>query len=57
MATIKGTISLGGQEKRNDRKIQKRRSEEKVEGFSSASLFPTMKWEAVTKGGTIERGG
>ena len=40
---------LGGQEKRKDRK----RSEEKVFGFSSASLFPTRKQEAVTQGGTI----
>ena len=23
-------------------------------GFSSASLFPTRKWEAVTQGGTIK---
>ena len=42
--------------KRGDRKTQKSRNEEKVEGFSSASLFPTMKWEAVTQGETIEPG-
>ena len=35
------TISLRGQEKKKDRKIRKGRSEEKVVGFSSASLFPT----------------
>ena len=46
---------LGGQEKRKD-KTQKSRSEEKVVGFSSASLFPTRKWEAVTQGGTMELG-
>ena len=45
-------MSLGGQEKRKDRKIWKSRSEEKVVGFSSASLFPRRKWEAVTQGGT-----
>ena len=39
---------LRGQEKRKDRKTQKRRSEEKVVGFSSAFLFSTRKWEAVT---------
>ena len=45
-------ISLGGQEKKKDRKTRKGRSEEKVVGFSSASLFPTRKWESVTQGGT-----
>ena len=44
---------LGGQKKRKDRKSQKSRSEEKVVGFSSASIFPARKWEAVTQGGTI----
>ena len=29
---------------------------EKVVGFSSASLFPARKREAVTQGGTIESG-
>ena len=42
---------LGGQGKRKDRKTWKRRSEEKVVGFSSASLFPARKWEAVTQKG------
>ena len=31
---------------------QKSRSESKVIGFSSASLFPERKWEAVTQGRT-----
>ena len=31
----------------------KNRSEEKVVGFSLASLFPTRKWEPVIQGGTI----
>ena len=35
-------------------KSQKSRSEEKVVSFSSASLFPARKWEAVTQGGTRE---
>ena len=48
---------LGIQEKRKERKNQKSRSEEKVEGFSSGFLFPSRKQEAVTKGGTIEPGG
>ena len=42
-----------GEEKRNDRKSRKSRSEEKAVGFSSASVFPARKWEAVTQGGTI----
>ena len=46
-------IAGGGQEKRKDRKTRKSRSEEKMVGFISASLFPTRKWEAVTQGGTI----
>ena len=41
------------QEKRKDRKMWKIKSEEKVGGFSSASLFPTRKRESVTQGGTI----
>ena len=40
------------QEKRKDKKIRKRRSEKKVVGFSSESLFPTRKREAVTQGRT-----
>ena len=32
-----------------DRKTMKSRSEEKVVGFSSTSLFPAWKWEAVTR--------
>ena len=51
-AALKGVILLGGQEKRKDRKIEKSGSEEKVVGFSSVSLFPVRKWEAVTQGGT-----
>ena len=39
-ATLKGTISHVGQEKRKDRKSRKSSSEQKVLGFSSASLFP-----------------
>ena len=38
---------------RKDRKSQKSRSEEKVMGFSSVSLFPTRKREAVTQGRTM----
>ena len=37
-------------------KTRKRRSEKKVEGFTSASLFPERNWEAVIQGGTIEVG-
>ena len=51
-AALNVTISLGGEEKRKDRKTWKSRSEEKVVGFSSASLFSAVKWEAVTQGGT-----
>ena len=40
-----------------DRKTRKSRSEEKVVGFSSVSLFPAKKREAVTQGGTMEPGG
>ena len=39
-AALKGPISLWGQEKRKDRKS---RGEEKVAGFSSASVFPVRK--------------
>ena len=53
---LKGTISLGVKEERKDRKTRKRRREEKLVGFSSASLFPTRKREAVTQGGTMEPG-
>ena len=42
-----------GQEKRKDRKSQKSMNEEKVVGFSSASVFPPRKWETVTQVGTI----
>ena len=48
-AALKGTIMLVAQEKRNDRKSQKNRSEEKVVGFCSTSLFPARKQEAVTR--------
>ena len=51
------TISLGGQEKRKNKKTRKSRSEEKVEGFGSASLFLVRKREVVTQGGTMELGG
>ena len=51
-AALEVTISLGSQEKRKDRKTQKSKSEEKVVGFSSASLFPAKNREAVTPGGT-----
>ena len=53
-AALKGTISLGDLEKRKDRKS---RREQKMVGFSAASLFPTRKRKAITKGGTIEPGG
>ena len=49
----KGNISHGGQEKWKDRKTRKCRSEEKVVGFSTASIFPARKREAVTQGGII----
>ena len=42
------SISLSGQEKRKDMKAWKSRSEEKVLGFSSCSLLPTRKRDAVT---------
>ena len=50
-ASLKGTISLEGQEKRKYKKICKSRSKEKVVGFTSASLFPARKWKAVTQDG------
>ena len=40
------------QEKRKGRKNTESRGEEKVVGFSSASLFPAKKREAVIQGGT-----
>ena len=49
-AALKGTISWRSQEKRKDRKSRKR-SEEKVMGFSSASIFPSREREAITQGG------
>ena len=55
-ATLKDNISLGSQEKRKDRKTRKSRSEEKVLGFSSASVFPARKRDAVTEGGTLKPG-
>ena len=51
-SALKGTISLGDEEKGKDRKTRKRRSEEKVVSFTSASVLPPRKWEAVTQGGT-----
>ena len=42
-----------GSREEERRKSQKSRNEEKVVGFSFASIFPTRKWEAVTQGGTI----
>ena len=41
-----------GQKKRKDWKTGKNRSEKKVVGYSSASLFLARKWETVTQGGT-----
>ena len=52
-AGLKGNISLGGQEKRKDKKTRKSRNEEKVLSFGSASIFPERKREAVTQGGPI----
>ena len=43
---------LGSQEKRKGRKTRKSRHEEKVVGFSSVTLFPARKLEAVIQGGT-----
>ena len=42
---------LGGQKKRKARKTRKSMSEEKVVGFSSASLFPARKRDVITQGG------
>ena len=53
LAALKGTISVGGQEKRKDRKSWKSKSKEKVGGFSSAFEFPARKRETVALGGTI----
>ena len=50
---LKVLYRQGGQEKRKERKIWKSRSEEKVVGFSSPSLFSARKEEAVTQGKTI----
>ena len=44
----------GGSGEEEREKTQRSRSEEKVVGFSSASLFPVRKWEAATQGETIE---
>ena len=43
---------LDSQEKRKDKKTWKSRSEKKVVGFSSTSLFLARKWKAVTQGRT-----
>ena len=43
--------------KRKDWKTQKSRSKQNVVCFSSASLFPTRKWEAVNQGAAMELGG
>ena len=45
---------LGGGSLRNE-EMRKSRSEEKMLGYSSSSLFPARKREAVTQGGTSER--
>ena len=47
----KATRSNCGEEKeeRKDRKTRKSRNEEKVVGFSLASLFPSKKQEAVIR--------
>ena len=48
-----GALSLregGGRfEKRKDRKTLKIRNEEKITSFSSASLFPARKWQAIIR--------
>ena len=44
---------VGGQEKREDRKTGKNRSEEKVVGVTSASLFAAKEREAVSQGGIM----
>ena len=56
-AALKGTISLEGSGEEERQESRKSRSEEKVVGFSSASLFPVRKREAVTQGETTESGG
>ena len=49
-----GNWSVGRRrKKRKDKKTRKSRSEKKVVGFSSASLSPARKREAVTQGRTI----
>ena len=42
-AALKDTISVGGQEKRKDRKTRKSRGKEKRVGFSSPSLLHVRK--------------
>ena len=49
---LRSNPTLGGQEKRKDKKTWKSRNEEKVVGFSLVSLFPAKKREVVTQGGT-----
>ena len=53
---IMGEISLGVQEKGKDMETKKKKIEEKVVGFSSASPFLIKKWEAVTKVETWNQG-
>ena len=48
---LKGIISMWDQKTRKEENT-KSRSEEKVAGFKTASLFPARKREAVTEGGT-----
>ena len=43
MATPKGTLLLEGQNRKKDGKTRKRRTEKKVVGFSSASLYSARK--------------
>ena len=43
----------GGSGEEDRYENMKSRSEEKVVGFGSASIFPARKWEAVAQGGTI----
>ena len=54
LADWKGWRELREEERR---KTPKNRSEEKVVGFRSASLFPARKQETVTQSGTIQTGG
>ena len=48
-------IYWGGGRKRKDKKTWKSRSEEKVVGLNSASLFPARKRKAIAQGGTIKQ--